>query len=117
MNNPVSATVLSSVELALESCQEAFKWERWNCPLNSFLSKRNSHNIDREQAFVKTLTTASLIYTLAKNCSKGNHESNLSCQEFLNSHHKAYRNSSRDLVLYANHHNTRAAGIVRLLID
>lgn len=36
-----------------------------------FLAKRSSALLDRESAFVQSLTAAALIYTVAKNCSRG----------------------------------------------
>ncbi|XP_055907700.1 wnt inhibitor of Dorsal protein [Eupeodes corollae] len=66
---PLKDTLGPSLELALASCQEGFKWDRWNCPSTDFLSKRNSKHLDRESSYVVTITTAALIYTITKNCS------------------------------------------------
>ncbi|XP_055848483.1 wnt inhibitor of Dorsal protein [Episyrphus balteatus] len=68
---PLKETMGPSLELALASCQEGFKWDRWNCPSTDFLSKRNSKHLDRESAYVVTITTAALLYTITKNCSSG----------------------------------------------
>lgn len=137
---PVSEVFLSSMELAISSCQEAFKWDRWNCPSRQFFSKRTSKHIDREQAFVKALTTASLIYGVWKNCSLGN-DPNCGCnlnlvdigfssrefsefsrsgcseniifgEDLSNSILNIKNLSSMDLQTYANWHNSRAGIIV-----
>lgn len=57
-----------SVAMAMESCKDQFKWDRWNCPTNDFHIKRDSSTLDREAAFVKSISLAALIYTAAKNC-------------------------------------------------
>lgn len=126
-NDLTSDVIAASTELALESCQKHFKWERWNCPSNSFLSKRSSSLIDREQAFVKAITTASLIYTVMRNCSRENQE-NCGCKmlrEILghdltfslsgckNSIVKENQRLSKDAQTFANFHNTRVGEIVR----
>ncbi|XP_075163867.1 wnt inhibitor of Dorsal protein-like [Haematobia irritans] len=63
----------SSMEIALESCQSAFKWDRWNCPTSDFIRRGNSKStlMDREDAYVNAISTAALLYTIAKNCSSG----------------------------------------------
>jgi wnt family len=125
-----SDIIASSTELALENCQKSFRWEKWNCPSNSFLSKRNSNIVDREQAFVKALLTASLIYNVMKNCSRENQE-NCGCKtlkEILGndmtfsltgcktSTAKQDSNLSKDAIFFANFHNTQAGETVRILI-
>ncbi|XP_055381721.1 wnt inhibitor of Dorsal protein [Condylostylus longicornis] len=64
----------ASLQLAHAHCQNTFKWDQWNCPEEDFHSKRISQNIllDRETAFVSAITTASLIFTIIKNCTEGN---------------------------------------------
>lgn len=125
-NDRTSELIASSTELALEHCKKSFKWERWNCPSNSFLSKRNSNLIDREQAFVKAMITASLIYTVMKNCSQETHsQQNCGCKilkETLgndlafslsgckNSNTKI---TSKDAQSFANAHNSLAGEVVK----
>lgn len=60
-----------SSDLVLKNCQQQFRWDRWNCPAADFHSKRSSVQLDRETAFVQTLTMAAMIYTVMKNCSFG----------------------------------------------
>lgn len=131
INDPLSESVAESIQIALENCQNSFKWDKWNCPANSFLAKRNSHQIDREQAFVKALTTASLIYTFSKNCTRGNRLEGCGCQinenDFTWSNCKSSQyvdeslmneleilitSKADDAHVYANFHNARAAKIV-----
>ncbi|CAO1422753.1 unnamed protein product [Diamesa tonsa] len=68
----VTEVIALSIETALVGCQNVFEWEKWNCPTGSFLSKRSSQHVDREQAFVKALVTAAFIFTFSRNCSQDN---------------------------------------------
>lgn len=106
----------SSIEIAMDNCQQVFAWEKWNCPSNYFLSKRNSNEVDREQAFVHALLRASFFYTLAKNCSQQH-------QDLSNSHCLVLNQMqempgevllSKDPLAYARYHNSRAGEIVSL---
>lgn len=83
MQTALQDSIAPSVELALENCRTLFKWEPWNCPTTDFLSKKSATLLDRESAFVQTLTIAALIYTVTKNCSRGEIEG-CGC----NNHHK-----------------------------
>lgn len=65
----IQASIDHSSDLVLKNCQQQFRWDRWNCPTADFHAKRSSMQLDRETAFVQTLTMAALIYTVAKNCS------------------------------------------------
>lgn len=60
------------MDLSLAACQIQYKWNRWNCPITDFLSKRSKPTYDRESAFVQAITIAALIYTVTKNCSRYN---------------------------------------------
>lgn len=64
-------SIAHSVDLALHSCQKLFKWDPWNCPTADFLAKKSATLLDRESAFVQSITVAALIYTVTKNCSRG----------------------------------------------
>lgn len=114
LNDTMANIFASSVELAMDNCQKAFAWEKWNCPSNFFLLKRNSNEIDREQAFVNALLRASFIYTLAKNCSQENRDLAQPHCNVLNEIQDAENanSSSKDPLAYANFHNARAGGIV-----
>ncbi|XP_059611047.1 protein Wnt-8a [Phlebotomus argentipes] len=67
--NPLANIIRHSENLALRSCQEVFQWDQWNCPTADFMLKRTTNVIDKESAFVKAITVASVIYTSIKNCS------------------------------------------------
>lgn len=71
MQTALQDSIAHSVEIALQNCQNQFKWDRWNCPSVDFLSKKSATLLDRESAFVQTITIAALIYTVTKNCSRG----------------------------------------------
>lgn len=63
----------SSLETAMETCQNSFKWDRWNCPSSDFFLRRTSKSLfmDREDSYVNAITTAAVLYTITKNCSSG----------------------------------------------
>lgn len=62
----------TSNEIALKHCQKQFHWDRWNCPSSDYLIKKNSKYFDRETVFVQSLTLASLIFSIMRNCSRNN---------------------------------------------
>ncbi|XP_075150012.1 wnt inhibitor of Dorsal protein-like [Haematobia irritans] len=70
---PLDNVMASSMEIALGSCQSTFKWDHWNCPTSDFIRRRSSKSplMDREDAYVNAISTAALLYTIAKNCSSG----------------------------------------------
>lgn len=81
------------------------------------MSKRSSNHIDREQAFVKALITASFIYTFARNCSSLEScncdiDFYLSGCSHINRNDKKHNKFSRDPETFANFHNIRAGEIV-----
>ncbi|XP_055526045.1 protein Wnt-8a [Wyeomyia smithii] len=80
-SSPTSTDLLSdSIELALSSCRRQFRWERWNCPTMQFVSRRYPDaRLDRETAFVRAISSASLIYTYARNCSRGSESDSQRC--------------------------------------
>ncbi|XP_013102710.1 wnt inhibitor of Dorsal protein-like [Stomoxys calcitrans] len=69
----LDTVMASSMEIAMENCQSAFKWDRWNCPSSDFILRRTSKSplMDREDAYVNAISTAALLYTITKNCSSG----------------------------------------------
>lgn len=124
-----------SIETALTGCQNVFEWEKWNCPTGSFLSKRSSQHIDREQAFVKALVTAAFIFTFSRNCSQENFggcgcdlknfdsrsSAKLRCSDSIDFGEHinteliedfTINNGLLDAQAYANWHNSRAGKIV-----
>lgn len=108
-----SSTELTSYsnKKALENCKEALKYEKWNCPTNSFYNKLTSNLIDREQAFVIALSTASYYHSMAINCKrqKCNYDQNQLIDLLTSTNHV---NMSRDAQSYANFHNSRAGKLV-----
>lgn len=136
----MTEVIALSIETALVGCQNVFEWEKWNCPTGSFLSKRSSQNIDREQAFVKALVTAAFIYTFSRNCSQedggcgcdlnnfdtrnshkdGKNVAKFRCSDSVDfgEHFNAELfedftiNNGLDAQAYANWHNSRAGKIV-----
>lgn len=70
IRNPIVDIFAEGMELALKHCQLQFQHEPWNCPVQDFLAKQQQPTMDREGAFVQSITVAAVAYTLAKNCSK-----------------------------------------------
>lgn len=69
--HPIQDLFTSGMELALKHCQLQFQQDPWNCPIKDFLSKQQNPTLDRESAFVQSITVAALAYSMAKNCSGG----------------------------------------------
>lgn len=71
LDNPVVNIVSQGMELALKHCQQQFEHEPWNCPVKDFLAKQQQQqrSLDREAAFVQSITVAAIAYTMTKNCS------------------------------------------------
>lgn len=74
------ADVLSrGVELAVKHCKLQFKHEKWNCPAKDFFAKQQNPLMDRESAFVQSITVAAIAYSVAKNCSGKDQNSFCGC--------------------------------------
>lgn len=70
-NHPIQDILSEGMELALKHCQLQFQHDPWNCPVKDFLAKQQNPTMDREAAFVQSITVAAIAYTMAKNCSGG----------------------------------------------
>ncbi|XP_055587542.1 protein Wnt-8c isoform X2 [Uranotaenia lowii] len=121
VSSSVTDLLSDSIELSLNSCRSQFKWDRWNCPTIQFLSKRVSGaSLDRETAFVHAIGTAAIIYTYARNCSRGQ-DVGCECDIFGSDQCRAEKQlsleylGSSDFRLdpkgYGNAHNRRAGWI------
>ena len=65
--------VKTAADETTKICQEEFKDYRWNC---STIKKAPNYDSDltkgtKEQAFVYALSSAAIVHTIAKACSKG----------------------------------------------
>ncbi|KAH8358642.1 hypothetical protein KR093_001494 [Drosophila rubida] len=69
------ALVASSLERAIESCQQSFKWQRWNCPSADFIRRRTApseaHKLNREDVYVAGIAMASIVHALTTDCANG----------------------------------------------
>ncbi|XP_059617197.1 protein Wnt-10a [Phlebotomus argentipes] len=74
--NDVTMAALDGLELAIQECQNQFRWHRWNCsslsnksrnPYASNLLKRGY----RESAFAYAIAAAGVAHNVAKACSQG----------------------------------------------
>lgn len=69
----LQSNLASAVQLALENCQEQFKWDRWNCPETAFSRNRGpTTRTTKEFAYVLSITSAAIVYVTTRNCSRGN---------------------------------------------
>lgn len=69
----IESVMATSLKIALETCQNSFQWEHWNCPSRDFFFRRTSKSssLDREDSYVNAITTAAALYAITKNCSSG----------------------------------------------
>ncbi|KAH8312018.1 hypothetical protein KR044_009048 [Drosophila immigrans] len=69
------SVVANSLERAIESCQQSFKWQRWNCPSVDFIKRRTApteaHKLNREDVYVAGIAMASIVHTLTTDCANG----------------------------------------------
>lgn len=68
--------VSPGVQRALDECREKFKWDRWNCPKRAFedvLLRRPSPS-NKEYAITRALIASSIVLSLTRSCSYGNHK-------------------------------------------
>ncbi|XP_060616973.2 protein Wnt-8a [Anolis sagrei] len=82
-----STSVAAGAHLGIEECKFQFAWERWNCP-ESALQLSTHYKLrsaTRETSFVHAISSAGVMYTLARNCSMGDFES-CSCDSSRNGH-------------------------------
>ncbi|GLV31100.1 Wnt oncogene analog 2 [Carabus blaptoides fortunei] len=63
-------TVIEGARMALDGCQKQFKWERWNCPETAVL-RHGRQPSTKETAFLVAITSAGIVYSITRNCSRG----------------------------------------------
>lgn len=81
VDDPITEILTEGMELALKHCQLQFHQDPWNCPIKDFVAKQQQNpTLDRESAFVQSITVAAIAYTLAKNCSGVGKEKSSFCQ-------------------------------------
>lgn len=124
-----------SLQIATKSCQNLFRWDRWNCPTSDFQAKKSSRHFDRETVFVQSLALAALAFSVMRNCSRDDFDGcqcsvqfegigldgdRLNCSDSIDDLVDQITGSvdrstvSRsDAYEYARVHNVRAARIVR----
>uniref|UniRef100_A0A6P4EQM3 Protein Wnt n=1 Tax=Drosophila rhopaloa TaxID=1041015 RepID=A0A6P4EQM3_DRORH len=59
---------------ALDSCQQSFQWQRWNCPSADFVerhTKPEESSPNREDVYVAVIAMAAIVHTLTKDCANG----------------------------------------------
>lgn len=121
--------------MAFDSCQKQFQWDRWNCPHNDFLNKRSTQKLDREAAFVQSISFAASILFILANCSNIENKINsidhqrqdiengtftsIDPIEFngkiINYFLQLHKQTRLDIFTYAKRHNERAAWIVSII--
>ncbi|KAM8706829.1 hypothetical protein ACLKA7_010998 [Drosophila subpalustris] len=67
--------ISNSLENAIDSCQQSFQWQRWNCPSRDFIKRRSSPTaaleLDREDVYVAAISMAAIVHTLTRDCANG----------------------------------------------
>ncbi|MFT7809920.1 protein Wnt-8a-like [Arapaima gigas] len=66
-------SVQLGAQKGIEECKFQFAWDRWNCPETALqlFTQNGLRGATKERAFVQAIGTAGVMYTLTKNCSKG----------------------------------------------
>ncbi|XP_014290600.2 protein Wnt-8a-like, partial [Halyomorpha halys] len=62
--------VAIGVIIAWDQCRHDFRWERWNCTEMEF-SRRYMNPVNREMAYVASITAAGIAYSVARSCAQG----------------------------------------------
>ncbi|XP_066994945.2 protein Wnt-8b-like [Anabrus simplex] len=70
ISEALTDSVQSGAQLALDHCQRQFKWDRWNCPESAFVGRRWERP-NRESAYAVAITSAGVVYSVTRNCSRG----------------------------------------------
>ncbi|XP_048761145.1 protein Wnt-8b-like isoform X2 [Ostrea edulis] len=59
---------------AMQECQYQFQWDRWNCDITSApLLHSEQLGATKEAAFVQSITSAGVMYSLIRQCSSGSY--------------------------------------------
>ncbi|CAG9818344.1 unnamed protein product [Phaedon cochleariae] len=66
-------SIAAGTQLAIEHCQHAFQWDRWNCPKSTF-TRQHKLLPTRETAYAKAIVAAGIVYEITRNCSRGSIE-------------------------------------------
>ncbi|XP_052812521.1 protein Wnt-9a-like [Mya arenaria] len=67
----VAATLLEAVSLATNECEYQFRTERWNCSLYDQYRLNILNRGFKETSFLYAISSAGLVHTFARACSKG----------------------------------------------
>ncbi|KAI8427530.1 hypothetical protein MSG28_002054 [Choristoneura fumiferana] len=69
----LSSILQKAKEQAIQACEEAFLYDRWNCSLvfNRKVNRNIFNKLYRETAFIHALTAASITHAVAKGCASG----------------------------------------------
>ncbi|KAK7070330.1 found in Wnt-1 [Halocaridina rubra] len=61
----------AGAQAGVRECRRQFMWNRWHCPLLAFTEMLDGIPLTREQAFAHAITSASIVYSITKNCTSG----------------------------------------------
>ncbi|CRK93514.1 CLUMA_CG007047, isoform A [Clunio marinus] len=67
----LSDALRDAKRLALSHCEEQFKYDRWNCSIETRGKRNIFKKVYKETAFVHALTAAGLTYQISRACAEG----------------------------------------------
>ncbi|CAH1404846.1 unnamed protein product [Nezara viridula] len=70
LEDNVTKGIATGLLLAWNQCRHDFKWQRWNCTELEF-SRRYLNPVNREMAYVSSITAAGIAHSMARSCARG----------------------------------------------
>lgn len=64
-------TLIEARRLAVTHCEDQFKYERWNCSIETRGKRNIFKKLYKETAFVHALTSAAMTHSIARACTEG----------------------------------------------
>ncbi|XP_027207169.2 protein Wnt-8b-like [Penaeus vannamei] len=68
---PLAESIATGAQTGMSECERQFTWDRWNCPPQAFTKLHEGEPATRERSFMHAITAAGVVFTITKNCSRG----------------------------------------------